>query len=90
MQVPSPAYCLNCRHFGEWIHGDGISALSDGGGVAEEAFGHSCTAFPRGIPSDVWAGEVRHDSPIQGDNGIRFEAVDPNGDTPATFRADDS
>ncbi len=83
MQIPNPSYCHNCRHFGEWIHGAGILPLSDGTEDGEDAFGHSCKAFPRGIPGDVWTGDVRHDRPVEGDNGIRFEAVDPNGETPA-------
>ena len=83
MQIVSPAYCHNCRHFGEWVHGDGISPLSGGADAGDEAFGHSCKAFPRGIPVDVWTGEVRHDRAVEGDRGLRFEAVDPDGDTPA-------
>jgi len=34
-----------------------------------------CFAFPDGIPDDIRAGRNRHSSPIDGDNGLQFEAV---------------
>lgn len=32
-----------------------------------------CTAFPDGIPMDIWTGKVSHTEPYPGDGGIRFE-----------------
>lgn len=86
-QVIAPAYCANCRHFGDWVYGEDIIALvPDTWG---EPLGHSCAAFPAGIPVAVWTGEVRHDRAVDGDNGILFEAVDPDAETPARRLYDD-
>lgn len=35
--------------------------------------GISCAAFPRGIPSAILSGEVPHDTPYPGDNGVMWE-----------------
>jgi excisionase family DNA binding protein len=32
----------------------------------------TCEAFPGQIPDQIWNGEIRHDQPISGDNGMRF------------------
>lgn len=32
-----------------------------------------CKAFPNGIPNEIIIGELLHDKPYQGDNGIMFE-----------------
>jgi hypothetical protein len=34
----------------------------------------TCDAFTGGIPLPILAGDVPHDKPIQGDNGIQYEA----------------
>jgi len=31
-----------------------------------------CRAFPKGIPPDIWKGDIFHDFAIEGDNGYRF------------------
>ena len=36
----------------------------------------TCDAFPHGIPDRLLLG-ADHRKPIEGDNGVRFEAVDP-------------
>ena len=34
-----------------------------------------CTAYPDGIPLDIWCGMVKHFKPQEGDHGIRFEQM---------------
>jgi len=33
----------------------------------------SCKAFPERIPSKIYNGDVSHDKPFKGDNGIQYE-----------------
>ena len=35
--------------------------------------GRTCKAFPRGIPDQIWLGQIDHTSPSEGDHGIQFE-----------------
>lgn len=35
--------------------------------------GNVCTAFPEGIPDEIWLGQNDHKKPYEGDNGITFE-----------------
>lgn len=39
-----------------------------------------CEAFPNGIPAEITSGEFDHHLPYVGDNGIRFEEIDPPKD----------
>lgn len=32
-----------------------------------------CAAFPRGIPESIYLSQIKHTSPVDGDNGIVFE-----------------
>lgn len=41
----------------------------------------SCKAFEL-IPKDLLSNYKLHDHPIEGDHGIRFEPIDPNGPKP--------
>ena len=34
-----------------------------------------CTAFPDGVPMDIWANEFDHHKPYPGDDGIRFTPI---------------
>jgi hypothetical protein len=33
----------------------------------------TCKAFAGGIPDAIWSGDILHDTPIDGDNGILFK-----------------
>jgi hypothetical protein len=33
-----------------------------------------CKAFSDTIPDEIWSGDVAHDDPFPGDNGIRYES----------------
>jgi hypothetical protein len=33
----------------------------------------TCSAFPKGIPEQIWQGRDEHRQPVEGDRGIQFE-----------------
>lgn len=37
----------------------------------------TCEAFPEGVPVEIYTGDVTHEEPYEGDNGVRFE-LDPD------------
>lgn len=37
--------------------------------------GNVCSAFPAGIPDEIWLGKNDHKKPFEGDHGIQFEHV---------------
>lgn len=39
-----------------------------------------CSAFPNGIDNDVFWGEIEHNNPLNGDNGIQFAPIENNND----------
>lgn len=38
--------------------------------------GPSCTAFPDGIPADIWENRFDHRQPHEGDHGLQWESLD--------------
>jgi hypothetical protein len=40
-----------------------------------------CTAFPSGLPPEIFTGDHDHLEPYPGDNGIRFEPITDEPDT---------
>lgn len=39
-----------------------------------------CAAFPDGIPEAIITGEVDHSKPYPGDNGFRYEPLEPDNE----------
>lgn len=37
---------------------------------------NTCTAFPDGIPVEIFINEADHRNPYPGDHGVRFDPVD--------------
>lgn len=57
-----PPQCLSCKHW--------VSPLETGGDK------QTCTAFPKGIPDDIWWNRADHRQPVSGDNGIRWDGAE--------------
>jgi hypothetical protein len=41
---------------------------------ADEILGPTCTAFPAGIPDEIWWNRFDHRQPHVGDGGLRWES----------------
>jgi hypothetical protein len=54
--------CYNCKHF---------TPDAPGGPFV-------CEAFPDGIPAAIVESVTDHREPVEGDRGVRYEAVNPN------------
>ena len=65
MQEPK-CFTRNCKHF--------IGVKNDGDELSERV---ACKAFPDGIPDSIAYGTNKHDKPVKGDHGIRYEKGDP-------------
>ena len=51
--------CIGCRHYDRTAPGPGIR----------------CTAFPGGVPDEIFASQADHREPFQGDQGILFDPI---------------
>ena len=48
--------------------------------------GNTCTAFPAGIPERILDNIADHRREYKGDNGIRYEPIDPTYELPESFK----
>lgn len=69
MTTRSTPQCITCRHW--------VSPLdrSDEDAQSDEPT-QICTAFPAGIPDEIWWNRADHRQPYDGDHGIRWEAIE--------------
>jgi hypothetical protein len=60
--IGDPPVCLGCKHFHQ-----------------DSGMPYRCNAFPgeEGIPDAIFVGGNPHNRPFPGDNGLRFEPIEP-------------
>lgn len=46
----------------------------------------ACSAFPEGIPEEIWTNRHDHHQPYPGDEGVRFQILAIGTDEPAKAR----
>lgn len=51
--------CIGCRHYDRSMPGPGIR----------------CTAFPDGVPDEIFESRADHRRPFEGDHGILFDPI---------------
>lgn len=61
-----PPQCLSCKH---WV--SPLDRADDSDSPTQ-----TCTAFPAGIPDDIWWNRADHRESFDGDNGITWEAIE--------------
>ena len=66
-----PPQCLACVHWTSPLERTDPDARGDQPTQICEAF-----PLPAGIPDDIWWNRVDHRQPVDGDNGIQFEAIE--------------
>lgn len=61
--------CMNCKHLDR----------------DPDATSFRCSAFPDGIPEKIIFNEADHRRSYRGDNGIRYDPIDPTYELPENF-----
>ena len=46
----------------------------------------TCEAFPKGVPKEILHGHHDHREPYPGDNGIRYDPIDPEHPQEAPYK----
>lgn len=69
---PGIPICLACRHLAQ-------------GSLPAASGEFRCTAFPDGIPDEIWNGGFDHRREFEGDRGVRFELEQGEEETLAAY-----